>query len=87
MKRKKFTPEQIVKTLQQVEEATASGETVLEVTREIGIHEQTYYRWNRCGFDAEGRSQTVEGSREGECPAQEAFGRGQPCKRRAEGGD
>ena len=74
MKRKKFTPEKIVKILQQVEEATASGETVVEVTREIGIHEQTYYRWKRHGFDAEGRSQTVERSREGKCPSREAFG-------------
>ena len=41
MKRTRYTEEQIVKALQEVE---AGGET-REVCRKIGVTEQTFYRW------------------------------------------
>jgi putative transposase len=41
MKRRRFTEEQIIGTLKQVE----AGAKVQEVVRKLGITEQTYYRW------------------------------------------
>jgi putative transposase len=44
MKRKLFTPEQIVAVLQQAEAGTTS---ISEVCRQHGITEVTFYRWRR----------------------------------------
>ena len=41
MKRKRYTKEQIIKALQQHE----SGVKVQDICREVGIAEQTFYRW------------------------------------------
>jgi putative transposase len=41
MKRTRYTEEQIIKTLQEVE----AGAETREVCRKIGITEQTFYRW------------------------------------------
>jgi len=41
MKRKRFTEEQIISTLKQHE----SGMPVKELIRQVGITEQTFYRW------------------------------------------
>ena len=41
MKRKRFTEEQIIKALKQHE----SGVKVADICRELGIAEQTFYRW------------------------------------------
>ena len=41
MKRSRFTEEQIIGTLKQVE----AGTKVQDVVRKMGITEQTYYRW------------------------------------------
>ena len=43
MRTSKFTPEQMVHILRQGE----SGVPVVEVCRQHGISEQTYYRWKR----------------------------------------
>ena len=43
MKKKRFSVEQIVAVLKQVE----LGMTVADVTRKIGVSEQTYYRWKK----------------------------------------
>ena len=43
MKRKRFTDEQIGYALRQVE----AGKTVTETCREMGISQQTFYRWRR----------------------------------------
>jgi putative transposase len=43
MKRKRFTDEQIGYALRQAE----AGKTVTEVCRELGISQQTFYRWRR----------------------------------------
>lgn len=42
MKRKKFTEEQIIKSLKEYE----AGRKVADLCRELGIAEQTFYRWN-----------------------------------------
>ena len=44
MKRKQFTPEQIVTILR---EAEAGTQTIAELCRQHGIHEVTFYRWRR----------------------------------------
>jgi putative transposase len=41
MKKKRFSEEQIVKTLKRIE----NGESAKDVCRELGIHQQTIYNW------------------------------------------
>lgn len=47
MKRKKHTPEQIVKKLREAELDVAKGAAVADVARKLGVSEQTYYRWKQ----------------------------------------
>lgn len=47
MKKKKHTPEEIVKKLRQAQLEIGKGATVDQVSRKLGITEQTYYRWKR----------------------------------------
>jgi transposase-like protein len=42
---KKYSPEQIVNLLRQIEVGIANGKTHPVACREAGITEQTYYRW------------------------------------------
>jgi transposase-like protein len=45
MPRKKHTPEQIIMKLREAEVALSTGRTVVETVRQIGVTEQTFYRW------------------------------------------
>ena len=47
MKKKGFTAEQIIGKLREAEVFLGQGSTVGEVSRKLGITEQTYYRWRR----------------------------------------
>ena len=47
MARRKYTPEQIISKLREVEVALAQGTTVGLAVRGIEVTEQTYYRWRR----------------------------------------
>ena len=47
MARRKFTPEQIISKLREVEVALAQGATVSLAARGIEVTDQTYYRWRR----------------------------------------
>ena len=47
MARKRFKPEQIIHMLREAEIKLASGSTVGEVCRSLGITKQTYYRWRK----------------------------------------
>jgi len=47
MKKKEFTPEQIITMLREAEVLLSQGSTAIEVCRKLGITEQTYYRWRR----------------------------------------
>ena len=47
MKRKHHTPEQIVKILTEADAAIASGSTVEQVCRQLGISDATYYNWRK----------------------------------------
>ena len=47
MARKRYTAEQIIGHLRQAEIRISEGKTVLEAVRELGVSEQTYYRWRK----------------------------------------
>jgi transposase-like protein len=45
MKRRRHTPEQIIRKLREAERLIGEGTTVPEAAKELGISEQTYHRW------------------------------------------
>jgi putative transposase len=47
VKKKRHTPEQIVAKLRQAQMEIGKGATVEQMSRKLGINEQTYYRWKR----------------------------------------
>ena len=47
MKRKRYSPEQIIAMLREAEVKIVQGMAVGEVSRQLGIAEQTYYRWRK----------------------------------------
>ena len=47
MARKRYRPEEIITKLREAEVLLARGMKVSEVTKTIGIHEITYYRWRK----------------------------------------
>jgi transposase-like protein len=47
MGRRHFKPEQIIHMLREAEIKLAGGKTTGEVCRELGISEQSYYRWRK----------------------------------------
>ena len=63
MSRRRHTPEQIITALREAEVGLANGKTVGMVSRELGVSEQTYYRW-RAGvwWDEGGPGAAPEGS-------------------------
>jgi putative transposase len=47
MPRKSYTPEQIIRNLREAEVLIAEGMTTRNAVRQIGVTEQTYYRWRK----------------------------------------
>ena len=47
MPRKRYTPEEIVAKLRQVEVMTAQGGSVADAVKSIGVTEVSYYRWRK----------------------------------------
>ena len=47
MARKIFTPEQIIRKLREAEILIAEGMAANQASRQIGVTEQTYYRWRK----------------------------------------
>ena len=47
MNRKRFTAEQIIGLLREAEVRLSQGKSVGQACREMGITEQTYYRWRK----------------------------------------
>ena len=45
MAKRKHTPEQVTNKLREAEVAIATGSTVAEAARRIGVAQQTFYRW------------------------------------------
>ena len=47
MPRRIYTPEQIIRKLREAEVLIAEGTTTRNAARQIGVTEQTYYRWRK----------------------------------------
>jgi len=47
MKKKIHSPERIVRMLREADAKVASGSTVEQVCRELGISDGTYYKWRK----------------------------------------
>ncbi len=47
MPRQRFTSEQIIGKLREVEVFVAKGSTIADASRQIGVSEQTLYRWRK----------------------------------------
>jgi transposase-like protein len=47
MSRRVYTPEQIIRKLREAEVFLAEGKTAQQAARQIGVTEQTYYRWRK----------------------------------------
>ncbi len=47
MGRRTFTAEQIIGKLREAEILLSQGDSVGEVSRKLGVTEQTYYRWRK----------------------------------------
>ena len=45
MKRRRHTPEQVVRKLREAERMLGEGKTVPEVTKELEVSENTFHRW------------------------------------------
>ena len=56
MAEKREKPEEIVLKLRQVEVLQGQGMTVAEAVRQIGVTQQTFYRWRKL-YGGMGRSQ------------------------------
>ena len=47
MARKRFSAEQIVNKLREADVLLSQGKTVVQAVKQIGVTEQTYYRWRK----------------------------------------
>ncbi len=47
MARKRYSAEQIIKKLREAEVLQAQGQTIAQVVRQLGVTDQTYYRWRK----------------------------------------
>ena len=47
MSHKRYSPEKIITMLREAEVALAQGMTVGQISRQLSISEQTYYRWRK----------------------------------------
>jgi len=47
MGKMKFTAEQIIGKLREAEVLQSNGQSTVEVCRQLGIKEQTYYKWRK----------------------------------------
>ena len=61
MPRKRYTPEQIVAKLRDMERLQAQGMTIPQAARKLGISDQTFYRWRlRFGAMKEDEAQRLK---------------------------
>ena len=47
MSRKRFTTEQVIHKLREAEVELAKGKNVSEACKQLGVTDQTYYRWRK----------------------------------------
>lgn len=66
MPRKRYSAEEIINKLRQAEVELAKGHTIAQVCKQLGITDQTYYRWRReyCGLTTDQARRLKELERE-----------------------
>ena len=47
MSRKRFKPEEIVNKLREADVLLSQGKSIAQACKQIGVTDQTYYRWRR----------------------------------------
>ena len=47
MQSKRYSLDRILEVLQEVQRRLAAGSDITEICRELGVSEQSYYRWRR----------------------------------------
>ncbi len=47
MPRKRYTPELVISKLREAEVLLSQGQTVTQASKQLGVSEQTYYRWRK----------------------------------------
>ena len=47
MAKKRYTPEAIIRKLREAEVLQGQGRTIAQVVKQLGITEQTFYRWRK----------------------------------------
>ena len=47
MKRRRHTPEQVIRKLREADRMLGEGKTIAEVARALEVSENTYHRWQR----------------------------------------
>ena len=47
MAKKRYTPETIIRKLREAEVLQGQGQTIAQVVKQLGITEQTFYRWHK----------------------------------------
>ena len=47
MPRKRFTTEQIISNLREAEVELSRGKKIPQICKQLGVSEQTYYRWRK----------------------------------------
>ena len=47
MAQKRYKAEQIIRKLREAEVAQAQGKTVAQAVKQLGVSEQTFYRWRK----------------------------------------
>ena len=47
MAKKRYTPETIIRKLREAEVQQGQGQTIAQVVKQLGITEQTFYRWRK----------------------------------------
>jgi transposase-like protein len=45
--RKQFTTEQIIRKLREAEVLLSKGQSIAQMSKQLGVTDQTYYRWRR----------------------------------------
>ena len=67
MPKKRYTPEEIVAKLRQVDVLVSQGQNIADAIRQIGVSEVTYYRWRQEYGGLKSRpGEAPEGARDGE---------------------
>jgi putative transposase len=65
---RRHTPEQIVRKLHDADQVIAEGKTMAVVLKQLGVSEQTYYRWRKAYGELSPDEAKREGCRNSDAP-------------------